>query len=224
MSGNGQNVPLGWVAATIDDIFAPLEDGRTLHQGWSPQCEDAPSGSEVDWGVLKTTAIQAGVFLQEHNKQLPAHLSPRPLIKVHAGDILITCAGPRSRCGIACLIRHTRRHLMMSGKMYRFRVPEEHIDRRFSVIQAAQAVVETNLKRAERLRQAILKHAFEGKLVPQDPSDEPASVLLVRIREERAAQPTAQRPRRGTARPRKSRQPTPVPSPQQAESLPEVVA
>jgi type I restriction enzyme S subunit len=37
-------------------------------------------------------------------------------------------------------------------------------------------------------RQAILKRAFEGKLVSRDPSDEPASVLLERIRTERAAQ------------------------------------
>jgi type I restriction enzyme, S subunit len=34
-----------------------------------------------------------------------------------------------------------------------------------------------------RLRQSILKTAFEGRLVPQDPTDEPASVLLARLRD-----------------------------------------
>ncbi|MDO8587549.1 MAG: hypothetical protein Q7T82_10975 [Armatimonadota bacterium] len=34
----------------------------------------------------------------------------------------------------------------------------------------------------ERLRQAILKRAFEGKLVPKDPNDEPARVLLARVK------------------------------------------
>jgi len=33
----------------------------------------------------------------------------------------------------------------------------------------------------------VLKRAFEGRLVPQDPDDEPASVLLERIRVERKA-------------------------------------
>lgn len=60
------------------------------------------------------------------------------------------------------------------------------VERRLSVCDEMEAVVERNLKRAARLRQAILKRAFEGKLVPQDPNDEPAGVLLERIRQERS--------------------------------------
>jgi type I restriction enzyme S subunit len=78
------------------------------------------------------------------------------------------------------------------------------VERRLSVVAEVEAAVAANLKRAERLRQAILKRAFEGKLVPQDPSDEPAGVLLERIREERESRAENREPSRG--RKRKSEQ------------------
>ena len=61
------------------------------------------------------------------------------------------------------------------------------VERRLSVVQQTEVAVDANLRRAERLRQSVLKRAFEGKLAPQDPNDEPASVLLERIRAERDA-------------------------------------
>jgi type I restriction enzyme S subunit len=69
------------------------------------------------------------------------------------------------------------------------------IEQQLSLIDNLRAAVEAAQKRSAALRRAILERAFRGELVPQDPDDEPASVLLERIRAERAAasKPTRRR-------------------------------
>ncbi|HEV7350961.1 restriction endonuclease subunit S [Telluribacter sp.] len=62
------------------------------------------------------------------------------------------------------------------------------IESRLSVCDKIEESISQSLQQAEALRQSILKKAFEGKLVPQDPTDEPASVLLERIRSGREQQ------------------------------------
>ena len=70
------------------------------------------------------------------------------------------------------------------------------VDAAFARIAAVRSLVEAQLARLDALDRSILARAFRGELVPQDPSDEPASALLDRIRAERAAAP-AKAARRG---------------------------
>jgi len=63
----------------------------------------------------------------------------------------------------------------------------EELERHMSVLVGLEGAVQTHLLKATSLRSSLLDAAFSGRLVPQDPQDEPASVLLERIRAERAA-------------------------------------
>ncbi len=54
----------------------------------------------------------------------------------------------------------------------------EEVDRRLSLVSASETQIDTNLKRAERLRQSILQQAFTGRLVPSEPNGELACRLL----------------------------------------------
>jgi len=84
------------------------------------------------------------------------------------------------------------------GKISRIPVPVAPIGEQEQVVQELSVrlgelarmsdAIGLSLKRAAAQRQNILRAAFTGQLVPQDPADEPASALLARIRAERATQ------------------------------------
>ncbi len=83
------------------------------------------------------------------------------------------------------------------------RAEQDEIVRRIKLAYSAidrLASGATNARRLiDRLDQAVLAKAFRGELVPQDPGDEPASVLLDRIRAERGAAPKTRRGRKAKA-------------------------
>ena len=78
----------------------------------------------------------------------------------------------------------------------------ERLSASLSAIEGIEAELDNQLLKADALRQSILKKAFAGQLVAQDPSDEPASVLLDRIKAEKKQ---ASRSRETTKRIRKKR-------------------
>ncbi len=62
------------------------------------------------------------------------------------------------------------------------------VEQQLSSLKKVNDLIQASEQFIETLNQSILAKAFRGELVPQDPNDEPASVLLERIRTERAKQ------------------------------------
>jgi type I restriction enzyme S subunit len=84
------------------------------------------------------------------------------------------------------------------------------VERRLSIVAGAEAQVDANLRRADRLRQSILKQAFSGQLIPQDPNDEPVSVLLERIRANDSVGAQHAAPRNRTTQPKRAQHVAPL--------------
>jgi len=174
-------LPRRWRWQTLDQLLMPLPNRRLLQQGKSPQCHAEPSPSDEAWGVLKTTAIQAGRFLPEYNKRLPDHLPPDPGIEVEVGDLLITSAGPRARCGVPALVRSTRPRLMLSGKIYRFRPDPTAMDARylelFLLSAGAQADIENMKTGISDSGLNLTQDRFLGLSVPVPPIEEQRRIV-----------------------------------------------
>ena len=94
------------------------------------------------------------------------------------------------------LIRGTTQKFVSLGGLRAMPIPYPSVDEqkvivsevesRLSIIENTEETIKNNILKAFSLKQSILKHAFEGNLVPQDPNDEPASVLLERIKTEKS--------------------------------------
>ena len=135
--------------------------------------------------------------------RVPGHvLAPALLALVWNAPIVREQLEPRARTTAGI---YKVNQSMLSDVWLPLPPPEEQlrlvveVERQMLFLEACERAVEAGLERSAALRRSVLKAAFEGKLVPQDPSDEPASVLLERIRAERAAAPNARRRSRRTA-------------------------
>ena len=104
----------------LDDLVVSID------QGWSPKCLNTPASAE-QWGVIKTSAIQPLYFDASENKELPSNLKPREALSLISGDVLITRAGPRARCGVTCIVDKDYDNLMICDKVYRVRCDSKKI-------------------------------------------------------------------------------------------------
>ena len=115
------NLPESWEWIRLSAVLTSTDAGK------SPQCESRPRMGE-EWGVIKTTAIQDGYFLEDENKVLPDKFSVAEAMVVHQGDLLITRAGPRNRTGVLCVVEHEPKNLILSDKTVRLSYLNGYID------------------------------------------------------------------------------------------------
>jgi type I restriction enzyme S subunit len=145
------------------------------------------------------------------NEQIPDCCFQNTLVRIRADQCLVpflylhflsdAVSGAFSRSSKGVGIHHLSAGTM---EFWPMRIPPlaeqrrivAHVEDSLTIVRAVQQAVETNRLRCARLRQSLLAIAFQGRLVDQDPSDETASVLLDRIRAERAKSAAPAAPRR----------------------------
>jgi len=185
-----RNINVRWGSFDLKDLaqmrFEKHEDERFgLLPGDLVVCEGGEPGRAAVWkGVIQGMKIQKAL----HRVRFVANAIEPELVCFY----LRTAAqmGTLSRYFTGTTIKHLTGvrlaelifPLMSQAEQHRI---VSEIERRFSVADEVEKIVDQSLKQAERLRQSILKRAFEGKLVPQDPTDPPAIQLLEEIRKQK---------------------------------------
>lgn len=113
---------MSWKHLTVRDVV------EKYFCGPSPECEERQIFKSDEWGVLKTTAITWSGWDERSHKVLPKAFWNQPDIEIHAGDVLVTKAGPRHRVGVVCFVPTTRKQLVVSGKMIGLRPKTETVE------------------------------------------------------------------------------------------------
>jgi type I restriction enzyme S subunit len=137
--------------------------------------------------------------LPPHGIQYPDRLFCAKLVDGVVGQFLSYCFQHQPlRAALEQAAKSTAGHQRISmTDLFSFTFPlpplsEQHrissaLDRHVSFVERLINTVRNEQKKADHSRLSILKEAFSSNLVPQDPTDEPASMLLERIRTERVA-------------------------------------
>jgi type I restriction enzyme, S subunit len=190
-------LPGGWVYAPLGDFIAKIEAGLNVKAfGRPPQIDEI--------GIVKVSAVTWGEFDELASKTLPSDAVFDGADTIKPGDFLFSRANTLELVGAPVIVKHCTRRLVLSDKVLRIRLVGR-VDRWIEIFLKSpygrlqiESFSTGNQLSEKGFRQSILKAAFEGRLVPHDPADEPASALLARLRNNYPGNGARRRKRRAT--------------------------
>ncbi len=208
---NGRSVPTAEEGAKVLRLTAVKDGWIDLREckvgAWSE--DDAKPFAVVDGDLLivrgnGSLSLVGRAGLVGHVEEQVAY--PDTMIRLRVVDTVVSPSWVGLAWHSHVVRTHLERRARTSAGIYKIAQPDivsvpipvpglaeqahilELFEQYFQQISSTHQALEAGLRQSAAQRQNILKAAFSGQLVPQDPNDEPASVLLARIRAERAAQ------------------------------------
>jgi type I restriction enzyme S subunit len=162
-------VPEHWECVPLKRLVGSIE------QGWSPECH-SNTARDGCWGVLKSGAVNGGVYQESENKELPEMQTPRPEIEVKQGDLIMSRAsGSKELIGSAAYVYGTRPQLMLSDKLFRLKCAQD-VDPEFLSIALGsyplRRQIELAIGGAEGLANNLSQANIKKLLLARPPYDE----------------------------------------------------
>ncbi len=215
---NGRSVPTAEVGAKVLRLTAVIDGAIDLREckvgDWSK--EDAKQFAVVDGDLLIVRGngslhLVGRAGLVENVTDQVAY--PDTMIRLRVVDAVVSSSWIGLVWNSQCVRTHLERRARTSAGIYKIAQPDivsapipvpslseqaharEMFKQQMVQINAMQTTLDVGLKQSTAQRQNILRAAFSGQLVPQDPSDEPASELLSRIRADRTERVVVKKPR-----------------------------
>jgi type I restriction enzyme, S subunit len=162
-------VPKHWNSMQIRRIISRMEQGK------SPECDNKVAEFD-EWGVLKTSCVNKGIYNSEANKALPDNIKPFPQYEVKEGDILMSRAsGSINLIGSVAYVYKTRPKILLSDKIFRLYLDSSMSKIFFCYLMYStymRANIERAISGAEGMANNITKGAVIGFVFALPPLDE----------------------------------------------------
>jgi len=112
------SIPDSWVWCRLEEVVKMAEAGKSF------LCKDGETRNR-DWGIIKTSAITSGIFVESENKLYSESIPEEIKYKIEIGDLIFCRAsGSKGLAGLCCLVESLSLNLLLSDKTIRVKLSD----------------------------------------------------------------------------------------------------